>query len=150
MSDNWLILIPTPPEYVPSKDARERAIALFRRIAPDGHEIEVELSKRPRLIGRGTNLERIICPSCQRELAIDWWSDWMSQEEELGCPLNPAALPCCGSVHSLADLVYDWPQGFSRFSIGAMNPNIQDLPRTVQREFEAIMGCSVQKIWRHL
>ena len=150
MSDNWLILIPTSPEYVPSKDAQERAVALFKKIAPEADEIEVQLSDRPRLIDCCANLNKINCPSCRQELAIDWWSDWMSLEYGQGFPLKPAVLPCCGSVRSLADLLYDWPQGFACFSIEAMNPNIQDLPEAVEREFEAIMGCGVRKIWQHL
>lgn len=150
MSDNWLILIPTSPEYVPSKDAQERASALFKRVAPKADEIEVKLSERPRFIHCGSNFEKINCPSCRQELDIDWWSDWMSREFELGFPLKPAELPCCGSVRSLADLLYQGPQGFARFSIEAMNPNIPGLPEAVEREFEAIIGCGVRKIWQHI
>jgi len=150
MSDTWLILTPKSPEYVPSKNAQERAIALLKRIAPDADEIKIELSERPRLIDCGTNLEKINCPDCRQELGIDWWSDWVSQEAEQDFPLKAAALPCCGSMHSLADLLYDWPQGFARFSLEAMNPNIQDLPNESEREFEVIMGCSLRKIWQHL
>jgi hypothetical protein len=150
MSDNWLILIPTSPEYVPSKDAQELAVALFKRVAPEADEIEVELSDHPRLIHCGANLQKINCPSCRRELDIEWWDDWISQESKLGFPLKPTALPCCGAVHSLADLLYDWPQGFARFSLEAMNPNIRDLPKAVEQEFETVMRCSVRKIWLHL
>jgi hypothetical protein len=150
MSDNWLILIPTSPDYVPSKDAQEQARALFQRIAPEADNIEVGLSEHPRLIDCGANLQKINCPGCRRELEMDWWGDWMALEAELDFPLKPAAMPCCGSMHNLADLLYDWPQGFARFSLEAMNPNIQDLPKAVEREFEAIMGCNIRKIRQHL
>jgi len=150
MSDNWLILIPTAPQYVPAKEAQERAVALFKKIAPEADEIGVELSEHPRLIDCGANLERISCPSCRQELGFGWWRDWMDQEANLSFPLKPVALPCCGIVRSLADLHYDWPQGFARFSIEAMNPNIQDLPEGAEREFEAIIGCGLRKIWQHL
>jgi hypothetical protein len=53
-------------------------------------------------------------------------------------------------MRSLPDLLYDWPQGFARFSLEAMNPNIQDLTEAAEREFETIIGCSLRKIWQHL
>ena len=147
MSDNWLILIPTSPEYVPSKAAQEGAVALFKKIAPEADEICVELSERPSFIDCGGNFQKIECPSCRNKLNTRWWSDWMSQEAELGFPLKPATLPCCGSICSLADLVYDWPQGFARFSLEAMNPNMPDLPESAEREIEAMLGCRLRKFW---
>jgi hypothetical protein len=150
MSDNWLILIPASAEYVPSKAAQERAIALFKKIAPAADEIGVVLSERPCLIDCGANLQNITCPDCRQDLGRDWWIDWANREAELDFPLKPVALPCCGAMRNRADLVYDWPQGFARFCLEAMNPNIRDLPNGAEREFEAILGCSVRKIWRHL
>jgi hypothetical protein len=150
MSDNWLILIPESPEFVPSKDARDRALALFRKIAPQADEIKVELSDRPRFIDCGVNLETISCPGCKQELDMEWWNDWMSTEFDEGFPLKPKALPRCGIEGSPNDLVYDWRQGFARFSLKAMNPDIEDLSADVGREFETILGCGIRKIWQHL
>jgi hypothetical protein len=150
MSDNWLILIPKSPDYVPPKDAQQRAIALFRTIAPEADEIGVEVSDGRRLIDCGTNLEKITCPCCQKEMNMEWWTGWASQEAELSFPLKSTPLPCCGAIRNLADLIYDWPLGFARFSIEAMNPNIRDLPPSAERDFETILGCSILKIWQHL
>ena len=150
MSDNWLTLIPKSPEFVPTKDAQAQALALFRRIAPKADDIEIEVSDRPRFIDCGANLEKINCPHCQRVMETGWWRDWMSAEAELGFPLKAAGLPCCGAVTSLADLLYNWPQGFARFSLAAKNPSIKDLTEADTREFETLMGCPVRRIWRHI
>jgi hypothetical protein len=74
----------------------------------------------------------------------------MSREAEAGYPLEPATLPCCAATGSLPDLLYEWPQGFARFSIEAMNPNVRDLPAGMEQEFEAILGCKILKIWQHV
>ena len=150
MSDNWLILIPKSPEFVPTKDAQAQAMALFRRMAPNAAELEIEVSDRPRFIDCGGNFEKINCPHCQRVLENGWWRDWMSEEAELGFPLQSAVLPCCGVVASLADLLYNWPQGFARFSLAAKNPYIEDLTEADTRAFETIMGCAVRRIWTHI
>jgi hypothetical protein len=150
ISDNWLILIPTCPSYVPSVEAQDGAVSLLKMIAPESDEIKVELTEHPRLIDCGANLEKIICPRCHAELNIEWWTDWVTKETELSCPLKPSPLPCCGVAESLANLIYHWPQGFARFSLEAMNPNIRDLPPDAALNFEKVLGCSVLKIWQHL
>lgn len=150
MSDNWLILIPKSPDYVPSEEARKRAVALFKLVAPEADEICVEVTERPRLVDCGVNFEKIICPCCRKNLSIEWWTDWVSQEYELGYPFKSIPLPCCGAIQSLTELIYNWPQGFARFSLEAMNPNIRDLPQGAEHDFEMILGCKLLKIWQHL
>ena len=150
MSDNWLILIPKHPRYMPPQEVQDQAITLLSAIAPESDEIKVEISDHPRLIDCGANLQNIVCPSCHTKQNFDWWADCVSKEAELKFPLNPMQLPCCGAVYSLANLVYEWPLGFARFSLEAMNPNIRDLPQEAVLNFEKILGCSILKIWQHL
>lgn len=150
MSDNWIILIPEAPNFVPSEEAQANAMALFRKIAPSADQVKVEVSDHPRFIDCGANLERILCPECRCEIEIDWWQDWLGREAETDFPLAPVVLPCCKAQKTLAQLNYDWPQGVSRFSIEAMNPNIADLSEQQIREFESVLGCRIRKIWQHL
>jgi hypothetical protein len=65
-------------------------------------------------------------------------------------PIKPTQLPCCGAVQSLANLIYDWLQGFARFSLEPMKPNIRDLPPGAELNFEIVLGCGLLKIWQHL
>ncbi len=150
MSDNWIIVIPENPEHVPTEDAQERAVALFRRIAPQADEVEKEMSEEVRFIDCGANLSRIVCPHCGAELEVDWWNDLMDEEYEAGFPLRVVSLPCCSRSGSLRTLGYDWPQGFARFSVEAMNPGIRDLSEEQLAEFSRVLGCRVRKVLRHL
>ena len=150
MSDNWIIVIPEEAAYVPVEDAQERALTLFRRIAPQADEVKKEVSTEVRFIDCGANLSRVICPHCGAELEMDWWQDLMDEESEAGFPIRNVSLPCCDRSGSLQTLRYDWPQGFARFSVEAMNPGISDLSEEQLAEFGSTLGCPVRKILQHL
>lgn len=74
----------------------------------------------------------------------------MSEDYGDGFALRRYALPCCGAEQSLNELRYEWPQGFARFRLKAMNPDVGDLTGEQMREFEAMLGCRLQKILRHM
>lgn len=57
--------------------------------------------------------------------------------------------PCCGASGSLNDLHYEWPAGFARFTLEALNPNA-DLDDQHLLTLESILGCPVRVIWRAL
>ena len=67
-----------------------------------------------------------------------------------GFALCPYRTPCCGAEHSLDQLTYEWPQGFARFAIDAMNPNIGTLSDQHKAEFEDILGTRLRIIYQHL
>jgi hypothetical protein len=150
MSDNWIIVIPESPDYVPSEAAQERAAALLRSFAPRANKIEATTSKKIRFIDCGGNFERIVCPACASEVDVDWWSDCMSKEFESDFPLRAVQLPCCGTAKALNQLIYEWPQGFARFSLEAMNANIGELAGERREELERVLGCRLIVIYRHL
>lgn len=149
MSDNWIIVVPEDATYVPSIEGRRKAVELFRSIAPRADEVKEEASQEVRFIDCGANLERIICPGCGAEIGVDWWQEKMEEEAD-AFPLKRLALPCCGAQRTLADLKYDWPQAFARFSVEAMNPGIRDLTDEQMRAFESVLGCSVRKVLQHI
>jgi len=150
MSDSWIIIIPESPDFVPTQDAQQHAVALFWRIAPESEEVKAETTATLRLIDCGENLSQIVCPVCDKELDIYWWQDRMQEEADSGYTLRAMDLPCCHARVSADQLKYDWPQGFSRFSVEAMNPNIGDISEENMREFERLLGCKVRKILQHI
>ena len=150
MSDHWIIVIPKSPDYVPPEAAQKRAVALLRSLAPRADSVEAETSDQIRFIDCGANFERVVCPACAGEVDVDWWSDWMSKELESDLPLRAVQLPCCGTVKALHQLIYEWPQGFARFSLEAMNPSIGELPEEEREELEHVLGCPLIVIYRHL
>jgi len=150
MSDHWIGIIPLDPFFVPSDDAIAQAENFMADLMPEAEEIKGEITDSVRFRDCGANLEAIRCPFCATELSSEWWSEQMSDDWDDGFDLRPVNLPCGHLVGSLNDLRYDFDQGFSRFILDAMNPNIGVLsPADVQR-FEAILGCPVKVIYQHI
>ncbi len=150
MSDNWIALIPEDPRFVPDQAAQSRARALFIKLAPDAHSIEARVSPTIEFFDCGTNLERILCPACRSEISTDWWQDRMDEDFDDGFKLNAYPTPCCRTNATLHELVYEWPQGFGRFILDAMNPNLERLPDPSKAELEAILGTKLRVIYQHL
>lgn len=150
MSDNWIIVVPEEPLFMPLPDDQQKAVTLFWSIAPTADEIKVVATQEVRFIDCGGNFESVFCPDCGGELDVEWWQDAMSEAFDAGFSLKEVTLPCCGVSHSLAALRYVWSQAFARFSIDATNAQIADLSDDQMRSFESILGCRVRKVLRHL
>jgi hypothetical protein len=60
------------------------------------------------------------------------------------------ATPCCGAKVTVHELDDEWPQGFGRFALKAMNPNIGKLDDKFKREFEKILGTKLRVIYQHI
>ena len=67
-----------------------------------------------------------------------------------GFKLAQYPTPCCKVNYSLDQLIYEWPQGFARFALDAMNPNICELNDQYKAEFEEILGTRLRVIYQHL
>jgi hypothetical protein len=59
-------------------------------------------------------------------------------------------MPCCATGVDLNELVYDWPQGFARFSLSAMNPNVENLNADQEAQLADVLGTSLRRIWTHI
>ena len=150
MSDNWIIVMPEAADYLPSEEAQRQAVVFFEQLAPAADEVKAEATAGVRFIDCGANFERVLCPDCGAEIEMGWWQDWMGEEAETGFPLRRISLRCCGATRNLDELRYDWPQGFARFSLEAMNPGIRDLTEEHLKTFEEILGCRVRKVLQHV
>lgn len=150
MSDNWIILIPENPDYIPDEEKRVGARIHLMQLAPDADEIEITVFDNIEFFFCGGNFERICCPACGSEISDEWWQDRMEEDYEDGFKLDHYLTPCCGASRTLHELIYEWPQGFGRFAIEAMNPNIGMLDDVQKQVFEAILGTKLRVIYRHL
>lgn len=162
MSDHWIALIPEDPRFVPDATMRQRARVRFAEIAPDAEEIEIKVSEKIAFFDCGQNFEKVLCPSCGTEISLDWWQsrmnddsgldEWQEMDEDSGDGFKLASYttPCCGKKHTLHELVYDWPQGFARFALDAMNPDIGKLDDKYKRELEKILGTKLRVIYQHI
>ena len=150
MSDNWIALIPEDPWFVPDASRQARARDRFAELAPEADEIQIKVYQQVAFFDCGTNLERILCPSCGSEIPIDWWQDRMAEDFSDGFMLAKYATPCCQTPHTLHELVCEWPQGFGRFALDAMNPNVGRLEESFKKEFEEILGTNLRVIYQHV
>jgi hypothetical protein len=151
LSDNWIALIPEDPYFVPSEAKQVLALNRFMELAPDADQIEIILSDKVRFFDCGANFERVTCPSCNADVPIEWWQGRMDADfENDGYTLRRLIVPCCGSTHTLHTLNYEWPQGFGRFAIDAMNPNLGMLNCEVVAEFESILEVRLRVIYQHI
>ena len=150
MSDNWIALIPEDPRFVPDAAKQRRARDRFVEIAPEADEIEIKVSEKVEFFDCGANLQRICCPSCRSEISVEWWQDRMDEDSGNGFNLAQYAAPCCGAKITLHELDYEWPQGFGRFALDAMNPKIGKLDDKFKREFEKILGTKLRVIYQHI
>lgn len=151
MSDNWIALIPKDPHFVPSEHHGKAAAAYLASIAPESDEIDVRVDNKIQFHDCGGNLESICCPRCNATIDPDWWSDRMSDDfEGDGYQLKLHQTPCCHSWASLAELIYDFDQGFSRFIVEAMNPNIGELSTEQLENFRHLLGTEIRAIYQHI
>jgi len=150
MSDDWITVIPEDPQFVPEGDRQQKAREWFARNTPEAWEIKIELCDKVKFFDCAQNFERVVCPSCRTEIPTEWWQQRMDEDYGGGFKLLKYPAPCCGSRHTLHELVYDWPQGFGRFAVDVMNPNVGKLTDEQVRELAQILGTPVRIIYQHV
>ena len=126
MSDGYIRVIPTDLEWQPTPEAAAAAASYVARLfsgpSADVEDVDYEFYDRVTLIDAGENTTRITCSHCDGDIEVDWLFDLIEQNGESFDSLN-VAVPCCGVVVALHTLRYDWPVGFARFEVSAMNPS---------------------------
>ena len=106
MSDNWIVLIPEDPRFVPAPKLRTRARDRLAEIAPEAEGIEIKVSRTVEFFDCGGNFERIRCPSCRKKIPTDWWQERMNEDYRKGSGFTLAAYatPCCRKKPTLHEL----------------------------------------------
>ncbi|MFC6022832.1 hypothetical protein ACFP2T_42595 [Plantactinospora solaniradicis] len=154
MSDGYIRLIPTDLEWQPTPDAAAAAAAYVARLfsgpADDVEEVDYEFYDRVTLIDAGENTTRIRCSRCDGESDVGWLYD-LAEENDEGFERLDVAVPCCGAVVLLDTLRYDWPMGFARFEVSAMNPTREkyELDAAELADVAALLGHPVTQILAH-
>lgn len=152
MSDHWIALIPEDPWFVPDEAKQRQARDRLALIAPNANDIGITVSEKVQFNDCGENFEHICCPSCESEITVSWWQDRMDEDYENGDGfiLATYVMPCCGVKLTLHELKYEWSQGFGRFKLDAMNPDIGLLNDQHKIELEEILGTKLRVIYQHL
>jgi hypothetical protein len=149
MSDHFVSLIPTDPNFVPPEPVQEEARRVLARLAPDADLVEIEVSEHVMFIDQGENFKEIRCPSCGAVLPIPWFQLRMRQAGLTRFADLQATVPCCHVEVSLNDLDYHWPAGFARFVLSARNMDREALTPSEIQEFERLLGTSLRVIYTH-
>jgi hypothetical protein len=154
MSDNYITLIPTDPDFVPPAKAQEEARALLETFVPKADEVTARVSERY-VFEATSEISGVLCPVCRRD--VDEWFENLLDEAADADPEGysnfsdlAAITPCCRSSISLNDLDFGWPAGFSRFALDVLNPNVDDLEPAQIQALEKILACKLKRIWEHL
>ena len=152
MSDDWIMIVPKLPVEVPAPDRANAAVRFLEESMPNAEEIEVVQNEHVRLFDCGGNLETITCPRCSANIHFDWWGETMSSDfdDQTGFRLDAYFVPCCSNPVALNELVYEFHLAFGCFALSAMNPNIGKMSDNAVREIEAILGCDVSVVYRHI
>jgi hypothetical protein len=150
VSDDWLQLIPLAPAHVPDAAVAERARVRFAAMVGPADEVLVTVTDTVAFIDSGANHERIGCPACGMQLDEGWWVRALDTAGESGFTDLHVTVPCCRRRLSLNDLVYDWPAGFARFVLEAMNPAVDDLGIEELEELSALLDTPLRVIRTHI
>lgn len=154
VSDTWLVVFPTDPEWVPSYERASQAAEVIARITPTvaAHQPELRLTPNIEFIDAGANFAAIRCPTCNRDMELDWWREQMDSQygREAGFHLHPVATPCCASTTTLNDLAYEWPLGFARWAATVPQPERDWLTELELGEVGQALGHPVRQTLRHV
>ena len=160
MSDNYLRIIPTDPNLVPSEAVADQVVNLIGPAFPEADEVVAESHGHPVFIDQGANLEAVLCPTCGKRLRLDfadevdpirdWWHELTDPLESSNVTEVQARMPCCQAMVPFTALQFDWPAGVASFEISIMNPGVPDaLSSELQRQVETLLGSPVRYVWAH-
>lgn len=151
MSDDITTFVPADPRFVPGKKAQRAAATMLRELAPRADEISSGVDDEVTFRDCGANFESVACPKCRREIDLEIWQTWMSEDssDEGGFRLASFATPCCAVGVTLNDLVYTLPQAFSRYHLSARNVGRKFSAASIKK-LEQVLGCRLRVVRQHI
>lgn len=149
--DEWALVIPVDPSFVPDPAAQLRALQLWSTRDKLGASKALELHDAVRYYppAEGT-LQNVCCPNCRQGVEPEWFEDAVSTAKQSHYTNLLAVIPCCGAFVSLNDLKPRsgfLPYGFARFSMRGYQPDPLSLGQITLRQLEGILGCALKVIW---
>lgn len=97
----------------------------------------------------GDQLEKIRCPSCNKELSFGWWGETMDAAAANKFANLDIELPCCGKKTSLNQLDYEYPCGFSKSEVSVWNPR-KEITTDELAELSEMIGINLRIIRAHI
>ena len=140
-----IALIPRDPWLIPDEQAQQQAAERLSSFVRQADEIHITVNEMPIFVDAGARLTHATCPHCQHRFETSWQTIVECAAENQFRTLD-VVMPCCGITLSLNDLQYDWPAGWARFLIEAVNPQIEGLSIVQIGELEHILDCPMRQI----
>lgn len=160
MSDQWIVLIPEDPHYMPDAEQRNAAVRQLQALAPVCDDIRAIVRDTVGFFDCAASFESVSCPECRASISPEWWNqsiwrDCIDEHSDQGFKLDQYETPCCATPVTLNDLLYDAPQGFARFALEVMNLRTESLARASLDErnvaaLEEILKVRLRRIDRRL
>ncbi len=145
MSDEVIKIIPADPRFIPDEEAIQKAQMAFLKIIQNADEIKVSIQENVIFVDQGENFERVLCPFCGCDCS-EWWNEEMERASENNFLELEVMISCCKKNTTLNDLKYEWPAGFGRFIMEAINPQWDNIHETGKKALEKILGCDLKII----
>ncbi len=145
MADQILRIIPADPQYVPAPADQQMALALFSSFVAKADRMNIITGDEIRFVDPGEDWQGVTCPVCGADLN-DWIQEAINAAYENGFADLTITTPCCNSVGSLNDLIYEPTAGFASFILEAVNP-INDLSDMQMQFLKGTMKCEIRKVW---
>ena len=149
MSDNFLQLIPTDPQFKPTQERAKRARLLLSQYLPEAEDINASFKDSVQFFHNGSNWSGVRCSLCGED-AEEWWFDAMDKVSEKEFQDLNVQAGCCGAVVSLNDLRYEWPVAFGSFALEVRSPNIPNLNQEQRSQLATAIGHDLRTVWVHL
>jgi hypothetical protein len=148
VSDGWIRIIPTDPDWQPSAEAAAAAAALAGSVYESLDEVEVRFHEGVAVIDSGVNTAHLVCPRCGATTDIAWLLD---DVDGLLVRRETGPLPCCGETVPISELLFDWPMGFAAFEVGLLNPvrSNYELTSLELEEIGGVLGHPVKQVLAH-
>jgi hypothetical protein len=144
MSDTVCKIIPADPNTKISPDKMD-AVKKYIEAILKCDSVNVQYSDNPKFIDCGSNLEKIKCPICGRELGFDWWQGAMSTASKSSFTGLDVVLPCCNKESSLNELDYDFKCGFASCEIDIVNP-VKDIDGELIEAISKLLACDISVV----
>jgi hypothetical protein len=130
MSEFFICIIPEDPFNDWGEKDKNHILSEVKKLFTNCEKVELIINDYIQLRDCGDNLESIECPRCKEEIDYENWEEFIKTDFNKatnGFDLKKYKLNCCGSIVSLNDLKYSWNQGFSKWEISIMNPDMGEI-----------------------
>ena len=149
MAKNWIMLIPEKAGYVPSPEKQAGALKALKELVIDAGKPAVKVTKEYRFEDTGEDFGWIRCPKSGQDIPYELWDVFMNegQEDKQG-KLRRHDLVCCGTKHTLHQLRYQAPVGWTKFSLTFKQAQPGRMKKNHVVRLQKILGCELRVIYR--